>query len=391
MRKVSVTTGVRQRVFFVANVLLPNMHAHGIQIMQMCDGFAKNGCEVTLVIPKHGTHTDIEIFSYYATEPSFRIHFVPIVHVPKRWGTVAFLTRWATYSLNLIRFLRRESSPDDIVYVRGEMVLPLGLIASRVKLCFETHIKPGNMWLYKRVMRRCHALVTVTKMYADELVSDFGIPQKKIIVEPDAVDLTKFAAEVSKDEARRKLNLPHDRTILVYTGSDRPWKGLDVFKGAVHELPSNYLAVFVGNIIKKYENDTRFQYIGFEKHETMPLWLAAADYLVVTGSHSAPESQRYTSPLKLFEYMAARRPIIAFDIPSFREVLSEENVFFVPANNEREIAGLITRINEQEAKERMQKAYEDVKKHTWELRVQRILAHIFDESREDVVGSQVYI
>ncbi len=364
-----------QKVFFVANAFLPNERAHGVQIMHMCQGFSENEKKTVLLVPKKPgvVPEDIKIFYGFGAS-TFTIVQLPILNLPRVFGKCVFLMRWVSFTVSAWWYLFRHAEQRDIVYVRGEMVLPLALMAQRFRLCFETHIKPGNMRLYLTAMKRCHALITVTHLYADELVEAYGVSREKIIVEPDAVALDKFVP-IDRVAARQTLGLPLDKTLIVYTGSDRPWKGLSVFKEAALHLPDTFRAVFVGAIDMVYQDDSRFIYAGFQKHETMRLWMSAADYLLVTGSHTAPESQRYTSPLKLFEYMAAQRPIIASDIPSFREVLHEDMAIFVSASDARAVASRITEIVPADAMRCAERAFLHVQQYTWKLRVKRILAH----------------
>lgn len=366
------------QIFFVVNTPLPNEQAHGIQIMQMCDAFAGTGRSVTLLIPDDGIHTALDVRTFYKIPDTFVIEQVAILRLPFwKGGRLSFMLRWLSFSLTVLRYVQKKCVSGDILYVRGEMVLPLALLAPRcLRLCFETHIRPRRMGLYLKAMQRCELIVTVTKAWASELVSDFGLAEGKILVEPDAVDRAKFNPPCGMAEARRLLGLPQDKTIITYTGSDRVWKGLEVFKDAVAKLDSHYLAVFVGAIEKKYKGDSRFLYAGFQKHETIPLWLTAADFLVLTGSGSAPESERYTSPLKLFEYMAMQRPIIASDVPSFREILDDETAIFIPTEGADEIASCIKRINASAAQPRAQKAFALVVNYSWELRARRIVAQL---------------
>jgi glycosyltransferase involved in cell wall biosynthesis len=86
-------------------------------------------------------------------------------------------------------------------------------------------------------------------------------------------------------------------------------------------------------------------------------------------------SASFTSPLKLFEYMAARVPIVASDLPSTREVLSSGvNALLVQPNDPRSLGEGIRRLLEDRflAEGLGQKAYEDVQEFTWERRAQKI-------------------
>jgi glycosyltransferase involved in cell wall biosynthesis len=87
-------------------------------------------------------------------------------------------------------------------------------------------------------------------------------------------------------------------------------------------------------------------------------------------------SASFTSPLKLFEYMAARVPIVASDLPSTREVLaSGKNALLVPANDPRALGEGLRKLLEDRpfADSLARKAYDDVKEYTWAKRAQKIV------------------
>ena len=65
----------------------------------------------------------------------------------------------------------------------------------------------------------------------------------------------------------------------------------------------------------------------------MPYWLKSADVLVLPNKKGEKISERYTSPLKLFEYMASGRPMIVSDLSSLREIVSAETAMFVEPND----------------------------------------------------------
>jgi len=71
-----------------------------------------------------------------------------------------------------------------------------------------------------------------------------------------------------------------------------------------------------------------------------PLWKYALVFgltlfatILALPNRSSAISERYTSPLKLFEYLALGRPIVASDLPSIREVLGPETAVLVPPDD----------------------------------------------------------
>ena len=87
-------------------------------------------------------------------------------------------------------------------------------------------------------------------------------------------------------------------------------------------------------------------------------------------------THRYMSPLKLFEYMASRRPIVASDFPVLHEILThEKNVLFVEPDNSNELVASISRLkNDKSLSHKIsERAFIDVKEYTWERRVMKVI------------------
>jgi glycosyltransferase involved in cell wall biosynthesis len=82
-------------------------------------------------------------------------------------------------------------------------------------------------------------------------------------------------------------------------------------------------------------------------------------------------STAFTSPLKLFEYMAAGRPIVASDLPSIREILTDgRNALLVDPGNSQALTAAVRRLEEDPALggQLARQALEDVRQYTWERR-----------------------
>jgi glycosyltransferase involved in cell wall biosynthesis len=122
------------------------------------------------------------------------------------------------------------------------------------------------------------------------------------------------------------------------------------------------------------------RFAGFVANALVPLHLAAADVLVLPNSARFPQA-RTTSPLKLFEYMAARRPIVATRIPALAGLLRHgENAWLVAPDRPEALAEGIGHVLASPALgERLaEQAWRDVQNYTWRRRAAGILATLVE-------------
>jgi glycosyltransferase involved in cell wall biosynthesis len=115
--------------------------------------------------------------------------------------------------------------------------------------------------------------------------------------------------------------------------------------------------------------------VGHRPYTEIPYWLKAADVLILPNSAREKISQFYTSPLKLFEYLAAGKPIVASDLPSIREILNENNSILVKPDNPESLAkGINLALQKPDFSVKIAKqARQEVKEYSWQKRAQKIL------------------
>lgn len=362
------------KLYYIANNRIPTDRAHGVQIVEMCSAFAKAGAEVTLVIPRIGRE-DTNLFAAYGVAENFSVARLPVINLPLIVPG-AFALRTFSFAHAVRAFLALEEK-EALVYTRGEMALFFANSAERFSFVWEAHIKPQHSTRYRAAVVRALALVVVTKHFAEEIPRLWSVPAEKILYVPDGVALEPFSHLPERAEARRELGLPLDKRLVVYVGSDLVWKGLRLLRTASDRLPETVLTAFVGAIRETGTPSARRLFAGVQPYTKIPLWLAAADVLVLTGEPESEIARYYTSPLKLFEYMASERPIVATDLPAVRDVLSEREAYLA----EPTAAGIATAIEDalthpEEAARRVRAARAAVEHYSWDTRARAILAFV---------------
>ena len=142
--------------------------------------------------------------------------------------------------------------------------------------------------------------------------------------------------------------------VVGYAGHLYPWKGVDLLIAALSMLP-NVRGLIVGGhdaepdlARLRHQASTmgvadRVRFTGFIPPGDVARHLAGADVLVLPNPETEI-SRSYSSPLKLFEYMAAGKPIVASDLPAFREVLSSEDAVLVEPGSASALAAGIERV-----------------------------------------------
>ena len=178
-------------------------------------------------------------------------------------------------------------------------------------------------WSERMIWRSADAIVTVTGALASEIAAS-GVSRDKIWVLPNAIDLAAFQNLPSLDVAKEQVGLAGKR-VLGFVGFVRAWHGLDRVVAWLDQGPADVVFLLVGDgpALRQLREEAhrrgvqdRFIVTGALPHEAVPKYVAAFDIAL------QPTVVPYASPLKMFEYMAIGRPIIAPDMANIREILT---------------------------------------------------------------------
>lgn len=365
------------KILYIANARIPTEKAHGIQIMKMCEALGMEN-DLELVIPIRINWIKKNAFEYYGIEKNFKIKKFPCIDLIPFDKLLGHLALWIeSLTFFAFSFFYIIFKKTDIIYTRDKFFL--GLAFFKNNLIFEAHTFPKNYFLYSWFFKRTKAVISITKQLKN-LFEKQGIKPEKILVSSDGVDLNQFDIKENKEECRKKLNLPLNKKIVLYTGHLYLWKGADVLAQASRFLKDNIAVYFVGGT-KKHVQEFRQKYsasrikiMGHQPYGQIPLWLKSADVLILPNS-AKQKISHWTSPIKMFEYMASKRPIVASDIGSIREILNENNVFLVEPDNPEKLAQTIKNAleNANFSNKMLNQAFQDVQVYTWQERARNIL------------------
>lgn len=378
------------RIAYITNVRLPSERAHGHQVAQVCDALARLGYEVTVISPYRKNSIREDYHSYYRAEERVTVKhlgsFDSIASVLFPGVTGLWMLN-AMMRKNIRQMLKHESF--DVLYTRSPALLP-ALLESTIPVVLELHQLPrrGRAAFVKRCTQ-CRLIACLTSHMRDKLI-EWGVPKNKVIAEGDAVDMKRFDQVLSPSDPRGDLDLPRNRVIVGYVGRLKTLgmeKGVGILLEAIAQLKDEkaFTALIVGGPEadqKFYEekahalqlgtDDVRFT--GEVNPFVVPKMLAACDVLAMPFP-DLPHYRHHMSPLKMFEYMAAGKPIVTSDLPTIRDVLSEDRAYFCTPGDASSLADVLRDIrkNPNEAAKRSDSARAIVGDHTWEARMKRIL------------------
>jgi glycosyltransferase involved in cell wall biosynthesis len=388
------------RILYLADIRFPLERANGIQSMETCHALAARGHTVTLVV-RPDSHTPArDPFEFYGLPPldACRIEVAPITGpvVARRAGYVAFA---------IGRALGRTR--QDLIFTRDLGLASLLLripAALRAPVVYEAHgiaadvaaALPGLLTgapkaspakLRRLARREAHVwsaadgYVTITEGLKRELERRFGT-RTRIAVVPDGTRATEVT-EGTQDLATDRTE--HTEFTIGYAGHLYPWKGVDLVIEAVAALKDTRGLIIGGHEkeadlarVKAFAAQlncaSRITFTGLIPPADVAARLREADVVTLPNPASAI-STGFTSPLKLFEYMASGRPIVASDLPSLREVLRhEDNALLVePGNPQALTAGILRIKNDAALGARLAaRARDDVREFTWARRAGRL-------------------
>lgn len=370
------------KIYYVTNYRMPTERAHGIQIAKMCEAFIEAGAEVTLVVPRRKTDAR-SVREFYG----LRVEVPKVTLFSFDWYTKGrILYRLSAFSFMISSYfymLRRRHEKETVVYtIDGDDWSYAQMPLLPIRYFAEMHGSKPRTVINRLFFRNIAGVITINRLIKENLQKLFSLSPDRFIVEHDAVDSAHFLP-IPKHEARKRLGLSSDAKLILYIGRILEWKGLEILPDAAKTLSGEGVTLgIVGGTREQFEQVTKrsdipenFVFYGQRAFADIPLWIAAADAVLMTSTARNDLSYRWTSPMKAFEYMACGVPIIAADAPSMREIVSTDNAFLYKTDDAESFTHEIRAVleNPDEARHRAAAALKASAAYSWSGRAERIL------------------
>lgn len=360
------------RIAYVTHARLPSTAANAVQTIKMAAALGDAAHEVTLY-SRPGD--DVDVAGAFGVTPTFE-HVQLAVGGPRGARTAAWLGR--------LRQAIRQQRPE-LVYSRDLFAL-CAVADLDVRLCFEAHWSPRDKPALRAALLALAArpgfvrIVAISSALRDEMLALLpGFTAEEIIVVPSAADDVSAAVAARGERGRLRVG---------YAGQLYAGKGAEMLAPIARALPDIDLHVVGGEAadVAKWSATAPANLVfhGHRPHAQVAAFLADVDVVLapyqpsVTVSGGA-EVARWMSPLKVFEYMAMSRAIVASDLPVLRECLDhEQTALLVPAADVTAWAAAIDRLRDDEGRARLGAAARArfLARHTWPQRAVGILADL---------------
>ncbi len=371
-------------IFFLMNVRFPTEKAHGQQIAKMCEAYTELGHRVVLVLPKRINPITQDPCEYYGLRTPIETVLLPVIDLLwSRWipRRLAFVLMEVSFLFFAKRWVRRQTDASALVITRDQFLAPR-LRKRGWMIAFEGHDMADDFLKRHPKLGRNVDLVIMTNTWkAEEARRVWGNTRARLVVAPNAIDVAPFQALPSREEAKRALGWDLNKRACVYVGHLYAWKGVYTLADASRFLPASFEAVCVGGTkedfvaMEAYAREHHLDTLRLIQHVPpgrVPLYLAAADCLVLPNSGTSFQAKYTTSPIKLWEYLAARRPVVASDLPSLRELVDDACVRFVAPDSPAELAQALVEASAGDDS-RVERGYALALANDWKRRAQRIL------------------
>ena len=408
------------RILYLGSTDLPQTKARAIQIVHTCHALARAGADVTLAVGRRGRGGSSRALREYglAPHPRLRLLRLPILRIPPTAPSRVLAQFTRVWQLSYLAGLA-AALPFELAWRRPDIVFARDLRIARLaagpahaigaRLVFEVHGLPSyevthgagraNLprteiarlrALEDAVFERADQIVTITECARQILIDGYGVPAGRVRTVADGTTVADGVAPTPDPSPVRGRGEADSRPSIYYVGQLYPWKGAGLVIDVAARVPEANV-VIVGGQTNWTRDDPeiaaladrardlgvaeRVELRGHVPYDRVPDALTAAT-VALLPLPDEPVARLFTSPLKLFDYMAAGVPIVASDLPALREVLRhEENALLARPGDPEAFADAVRRLlADNELAVRLgRQARADVTGYSWDARATALL------------------
>ena len=352
----------KTKIYYVAELNLPSKSAYSIHVMKMCEAFSKLKYDINLfVINKKNKN---QLNKDYNINYKFKV-----ISIFNDFVLLNFLFR-IIFALKILS----KNTDKKALFLSRSIIFSLIACLFRKKIILELHheitgISKIIYWLLKKLN-----LIENLKFIflSSNLNYIYKINNEKYLVLDDAVNLADF---------NKKKGIKYKKT-CVYVGSFFEGKGIEQIFRLAKKNKKTFFHIYGEKKYlrenKKEKNIKIFDYVNYSKIPTIisRYEVALMPYQRKVRGRGSIWLQKYMSPLKMFDYMAAKMIIIASNLKVYKHILKNNfNCILVNVNEDEKWSKAIRLAFKKNYRNRYlrENAYKTVKKYTWDKRCKKII------------------
>ncbi len=368
------------KILYVTPGQIPSQAANSVHVMKMAQAFAVNGHEVTLAASTSENMPAQDIYKYYNVRQIFSLYRVK--------SNNKFLAR---FYFSFLVAVKSWSGKFDFVFSRCIPSAYFSLLSGKPTF-FEIHESPKAFNKIARSMfnqivrhKKFLGLIVITDSLKNHVLDITGLSPQKILTLHDGADSYN-----DLQPAELKHGSEHDCQIG-YTGHLYQGRGIENIIYLANELPDCFFHVIGGRTEDvdfwnaKASHLPNIHFYGHFPHAKVSEYTASIDILLapyqkkVSVAGNKGDTSAWMSPLKIFEYMSAGRPMICSDIPVLKEVLEDrKNCLLCPPEDLSAWKNAVMLLrNDKDLSSRLGNAArcDLLEKYTWTARAKKILEY----------------
>ena len=369
------------KVLYVGSPALFSGGASPIHMMKMCQAMTRLGISVECVLP--GRFSRKKLFDYHGVSENFGVTAIPFTDGPGRQFV---------HGLAASLYALRKRRNYDFVLTRNLIFTWVCAGFFGIPTVYDAHHPPVNRIAEEMIRFFSRSKNLLGMSFNSEglrrIYSRLEIAPRNSVVAHNGVELEMFD-NPRHIPVRQKLGISPEKKIVCYCGNTYEGRGMELLLDAAKRFRETEFLVVGGaeHYINPHRESARsrglgnFTMTGLVPQSEVSSYLLASDILVLPYSSSmtiegGTKAGDFTSPLKVFEYMAAGKPIVATEIPSVLEILeSGRNSVIVPPDDPREFFDAVSFLIDDPGTgaQISRNALSDVQQYTWKKRVEKIM------------------
>jgi glycosyltransferase involved in cell wall biosynthesis len=310
------------KISYLSNSIIPSPFANTINVLKMSNAFIKHGHEVNLFGFKGESNL---INEEYNVDKCLKLNLFTHYKLKK----VGILI----YAFKV--YFKLKNNVPDLIYGRCAQSIFISTFL-KVPFIYEAHDIPSNYLRYKLEYlifksKNFKKLVVISNELKQDYIKIYPfLDLSKITIAHDGAD-NFISPELAEDEIN---NFKIKKSVKIgYFGSLYPGKGLEIITKLSFLFKDDQFIIYGGSEKEidywKSKTNQNVVFKGRVPHNETPLLMRSMDILLLpllnkVETSSGGNIAKYTSPIKLFEYMSSFRPVIATDLDVLKEILSHE-------------------------------------------------------------------